>query len=374
MKILHLTYWFPHKEQPQAGIFIKNHIDGLNDHCQNEVIHIQVKPSSKLWSKETNGTALIYNSRLAKYYRFQEFITERALKRILKQKDIESFDAINIHIATPLGKHINFIQEKYKKPVLVTEHWTAYYRFFGLDKNHPGLQRTKDIFKQNFKLITVSKALGIDIQRFAYLEKLDFTVIPNIINTDIFRHKSLINQSFTLFMLTNWSPEKNPFLIFNALAKYNLNFTLNIGGDGILLEKMKVAVKELGLNKRINFLGRISPEQAAEQFQKSHVFLHSSHYETFSVVCAEALCCGCPVIASNIPAIEEYLDQESGILVKDFEESDELEVQRRWDKAIEALQTKQFNRETIAAKFSKRFGKKEVSKLYYTTIKEYVEG
>jgi len=372
MKILHITYWYPHEESPQNGIFIKNHIDGLQGHCENEVIHLQVKQSNSIWKKSITKTSVIFKTRLAKYSKIQEKLSFIELKKVFKQRKMSSYDAVNIHIATPLGNHIDYFQKKYKIPFIVTEHWSAYHHFFGIDPQTPGLQRIKNIFNQKFKLITVSEALAQDITRFSGVESLNYEVVPNSINTNIFQFKSHDIKGLNFFMLTNWSPEKNPIALLKALSKLDTDFHLRIGGDGVLLKEMKTFVKVNELNSKVAFLGRITPQEAAQEFQKASFFLHSAHYETFSVVCAEALCCGCPVIASNIPAITEYLDSDSGMLVDDFQKSDEHLIENAWLSTLSELNTKEYNRTKIAQKFQDKFGVERVSQQYFDVIEKYV--
>lgn len=372
MKILHITYWYPHDDNPQNGIFIKNHIDGLQQHCDNEVIHIQVKEANSIWQKSITKTSIIFKTRFAKYYKIQENLSFIELKKVFKQRKMSSYDAVNIHIATPLGNQIDYFQKKYKVPFIVTEHWSAYHYFFGISPQAPGLQRMKDIFKQKFKLITVSKALAEDIKRFSGVESLNYEVVPNIIDTDIFQFKSHENKELALFMLTNWSPEKNPLALLKAISKLSFDFRLRIGGDGVLLNEMKTFVNENQLDSKVTFLGRITPQEAAQEFQKASFFLHSAHYETFSVVCAESLCCGCPVIASNIPAIKEYLDSDSGMLVDDFQKSDEQFIENAWLSALNELNTKEFDRSKIAQKFQDKFGIERVSQQYINVIDKYI--
>jgi glycosyltransferase involved in cell wall biosynthesis len=41
-----------------------------------------------------------------------------------------------------------------------------------------------------------------------------------------------------------------------------------------------------------------------------------SNYETFGIVCAEALACGTPVIATEIPATKELVNENNSILIE----------------------------------------------------------
>jgi L-malate glycosyltransferase len=373
LKVFHITYWYPTKDQPQSGIFIKNHINGLQAHCENNVHHIQVIESNDFFKKITTDQSTIYKTKFAKYYFIQERLALVALKKVLKNKNLQTADLINLHIATPLGRYLDLIQNKTKKKIVITEHWTAYYRFFGLSQDHSGLQRIKEIFAKKFKLITVSRALGEDIKKFSGINDLDYEVIPNIISTNTFNYRQTNSGKTIFFMMTNWSPEKNPLRILSVLHEIDFDFELRIAGDGVQLAAMKNFVADYRLDKKVTFIGRIEPEQAASEFRRASAFIHSAFYETFSVVCAEALCCGCPVISSNIPAIVEYLDAESGILINDFESKDEEQSKKNWKAGIEKFRTQEFHRKDISEKFITQFGHEKVSLDYYQLLKRYVE-
>ena len=56
--------------------------------------------------------------------------------------------------------------------------------------------------------------------------------------------------------------------------------------------------------------------QLFDFLQNSNVFVLSSHSETFSVVCIEAMALGLPVIATACGGPEEFVTDEVGVLVK----------------------------------------------------------
>ena len=84
----------------------------------------------------------------------------------------QSFESSHkLHLSNPDTRFVsNFSLQTLvflRKKIAVTEHWTAYYRNFGLPKDHKGLERIKEIFFKPFHLITVSEALKNDITNFS---------------------------------------------------------------------------------------------------------------------------------------------------------------------------------------------------------------
>ena len=79
---------------------------------------------------------------------------------------------------------------------------------------------------------------------------------------------------------------------------------------------MEAFVQDNDLGHNIILLGILNKLSIALEMQQANAFVHASNYETFSVVCAEALCCGTPVIASNVGGIPEFVNESNGILVE----------------------------------------------------------
>ena len=98
---------------------------------------------------------------------------------------------------------------------------------------------------------------------------------------------------------------------------------------------------------------------------KAEYFIHLSGYETFSVVCAEALCCGTPVIASNVGAISELVDNTNGILIQNNNVSNLLQILEDVSNGVYS-----FNRGRISDTASKKFAPEYIGKKYFDTLKE----
>lgn len=93
------------------------------------------------------------------------------------------------------------------------------------------------------------------------------------------------------------------------------NFEYFIIGDGKLLEDLKTQVHQLGLNNKVFFKGYQSNPYKADQ--PYHLALIPSIGEGFGLVVLEALCHKLPVVAFNLSAINEIVENEkNGMLVK----------------------------------------------------------
>ncbi len=64
-------------------------------------------------------------------------------------------------------------------------------------------------------------------------------------------------------------------------------------------------IRQFGLEDRIRFMGRVNDTELCLLYNRAEAFVYPSLYEGFGIPLLEALACGCPVIASDIPSSRE---------------------------------------------------------------------
>ena len=101
------------------------------------------------------------------------------------------------------------------------------------------------------------------------------------------------------------------------VAGDSLKEKLRKNGYTKYIEKL---IKELKIEEHIVWLGRLSQEQLAAQYEKAHVFIMSSAIENHSSSLKEAMLVGTPCVSSAVGGIPEYvLHAQNGCLYR-FEE------------------------------------------------------
>ena len=91
---------------------------------------------------------------------------------------------------------------------------------------------------------------------------------------------------------------------------------LLILGQGQEMENLKKLFSKLNLSAKVHFLGRIEHKEIMNYFKAADLFILNSSYEGQSHVLLEAMKAGVPIIASNIEANQEVIeDNKCGILV-----------------------------------------------------------
>ena len=370
MKVLHLTNWYPSFDQPLRASWIVRQIGALETFCSNDVYHIEVETSK---FKLSNGPSLLGNKLLRlsislDIWFLKEIMTSLLVLYVLFIKlKLRDYDVVNFHIAYPMCTHLHLYRNFIKKPIVITEHWSAYHLNFGVKKE---LRRIKRIFYNNVTWITVSKALKNDLIRFSGNTALKAFVIPNIVDSVTFTSSNQEKRDY-FFMASYWRKPKNPILLLRAFRyflKQNPGIKLRIGGFGPQEKQIIDYIEQKNLGKNVECLGSLKPEIIAEEMNKAMAFLHCSEYETFSVVCAEALSCGTPVIASAVGGVKEIIEESSGILVQKNTKADWLTALNSFINSRDS-----YDSEGISKKAAKRFSEKKVGKDYMSVIADTLE-
>jgi glycosyltransferase involved in cell wall biosynthesis len=73
---------------------------------------------------------------------------------------------------------------------------------------------------------------------------------------------------------------------------------------------------EGGVSDRLALLGRVDEEEKVRLMRSSDCLVYPTRYESFGLPPLEAMASGCPVVASDIPVVNEMItDGENGVLV-----------------------------------------------------------
>ena len=123
--------------------------------------------------------------------------------------------------------------------------------------------------------------------------------------------RKLVSTASPLQLVTVGSliPRKGIDLIIYAMQQLSDRSTiaLTVIGDGpeqLRLEKM---VDTLELRQHVRFAGAVPPSAIADELAKAHVFVFASHSEGRPNAVLEAMAAGLPVVASDIPGVNELV-------------------------------------------------------------------
>ncbi|MEI8361193.1 MAG: glycosyltransferase family 4 protein [bacterium] len=143
---------------------------------------------------------------------------------------------------------------------------------------------------------------------------------------------------------------------------------LNIVGDGNLKKKYMELVVQMGISNVVNFSGKLNDIGLLNAYQSSDIFILPSinKSEAFGLVLLEAMACGVPVIASNLPGVRSvFINEESGM---SFEvgDSEDLMIKIKKLALDEKLRIKMgmAARERVLVSYDKKIVSEKFEKLY----------
>jgi glycosyltransferase involved in cell wall biosynthesis len=133
------------------------------------------------------------------------------------------------------------------------------------------------------------------------------------------------NKNNHIFTAARFVPKKGLKLIFEAFQQ-DTDFALLIaGGNENELESLKLEIKN-----GISLLGELNPADVAKQLAASKITVIPSITEPYGIIVAEAICCGSPVVATNVGGIPEVI-----ALAKKNLNSVEQVIFDRWVKVVD---------------------------------------
>lgn len=322
MTILHIANWYPGPWDSIEGNFIRDQVAVFRSELHAEVVVVQVRPTAGRWPRfarpalEDGARGYILHAPVRPGSKALEWLSTLLLVMVLLHERAWRFEAFHFHIAYPLLMQSRFWRWMFCKPIVISEHWSAYHFRFHLPEDAPALKHMRRPFQQGDPVLAVSGALLTDIRVFAQRDDFKAFVLPNVV--PLHGGSTGTRDVPVLFAVNRWVSVKNPMPMLDGLhraAQAGQEFTLMLGGYGDLIGEMTGFVETSALRDCTHFTGKMTKAEIAAQLASSDGYLFSSVYETFSIACAEALGAGLPLIGPHIPAIAEYAGPEDRVEV-----------------------------------------------------------
>lgn len=371
MKILFLSYWYPSKRNPLKGIFIKKHAQAIASAGNTvHVLSLVIENTNDLFTKEIavykdekgiDHTQIVIGSKYYKFFHlllfYQYYLLKKEATKINASFQPQLIHSNVLYPAAILGYKLS---NTFNLPHVITEHWSKVNKFM-TKSLYAGIG--KKAYSHAKKITVVSNFLKENI--LSYINAANTLIVPNVVNTELFcfKEKAENKDSLTFTCVAHWSAPKRPDLIFYALNKFanqcNKKLILNVIGEGKLIQELK---SKIWLFK-VNYLGNQPPDVLAKTLQNSDYFLHASEIETFSIVIAEALSTGTPVLASNVGAISELINSTSGALTDN--------VVDNWVNGLDKLTSRSFDHQGISES-TKKFSEKIIGEQFTQLYKEII--
>jgi len=119
--------------------------------------------------------------------------------------------------------------------------------------------------------------------------------------------------------------QKGQWILLEVMAKFDDIYpdaSLIVLGEGEMRTELEAVTKRLHIDQRVKFIGKV--ENPQDYLKDADLFILPSLYEGLGVVLLEAMSIGVPVIASDIPAVDEVIEHEQNGLLFQAENSSQL--------------------------------------------------
>lgn len=326
-KILVFPAWYPSRENPVYGIFVRELAKASAAIADVVVLcNRGCRPMhGKLWCVEeerdpelTQGIPT-YNCYIRRTWPVTRATSLWASVKAFRYVAAKTFqpDIIHAHVYTA-GFQAVLAGRTMGVPVVITEHATIFPR--------KGLGRferweARFAFERAQMVMPVSRPLQDAIEQLGI--RANFRIVPNTVDTALFhpgdppRAQSAVKQLITICGL-DLSDKKGLHHLLAALARLRevrQDWHLNIVGEGPARGRHEDQVRQLGLEEHVTFHGMKSKPQVADMLRDADVFVLPSLFETFSLVTAEALASGVPVVVTRCGGPEHFVTPADGIIV-----------------------------------------------------------
>ncbi|MCF3108423.1 glycosyltransferase [Niabella sp. CC-SYL272] len=325
LKVLWLCSWYPNKRAPFEGDFVQRHAQAASLYHRIHVIKVTPDPEDLGVTFEQQQNTEYPNlteehiyypkkpgvsGKLRSYF-YWFHLYKKAVRRYISVYGKP--DLVHVHIPFKSGLVAQWIKKKYGIPYVVTEHWDGYNTV--VDDNFYERPRWfRSIVRNTFHKATgfhsVSRYLVREINQLG--KEIPSVVIPNVADTRIFFKKQKERQQqFRCVHISSGAPKKNIEGIIRAFGQLPASsFSLTVIG---LEPRLNVAYKER--YPWIRWIGVQPYNIVARELQEADLLIVFSNAENSPCVIGEALCCGVPVVSSDVGGISELINDQNGLMI-----------------------------------------------------------
>jgi glycosyltransferase involved in cell wall biosynthesis len=176
-------------------------------------------------------------------------------------------------------------------------------------------------------IVTVSSAVREKLVRFFKVDPERIAVIPNGVDNEAIRRASKKRPKadrkgpFRLCYVGRLVRYKNvdhAILALKHLNSEGYSVTLDVIGMGEEMQRLRELSRRLGVDRIVNFHGFIQEKSSVYEFMsEADLFVNPSVIEGFGITLIESMAAGTPVVAYDLPAYHDFIENGyNGLLVE----------------------------------------------------------
>ncbi len=327
MHVLFLPKWFPGRNDPQLGDFLRKQAIATATQVKVSVLFVtalditdqslEVKEEDGLWELHCYYPRCRRGpSAWRALINLQRYLvaTRVGLARLVRERGRP--DILHAHILLRPAVLAWWWRVRTGTPFVVSEQSSGF--MTGAFAHRPGWYRwlcRKALDRAN-AITTVSGHLGAHMRSLGLVER--YEVVPNVV-PGLDRPLPPRGAPGHFLMVADLVDGiKNVSGVLRAMASIGERYPavrLELIGDGPDRGILERLCTQLGLRERVTFRGRLPNTVVLDHMAHAGSVIVNSRVETFSVVTGEGLAMGKPVIATRCGGPEAFITPENGILV-----------------------------------------------------------
>ena len=240
------------------------------------------------------------------------------------------FDLAIVFFALPCGPIATLLKKRWHVPYAVSLRGGDVPGLVPAIKSiHRFLTPLRRWVNKNAKAVVANSSSLAELAQAA--DPISVTVIPNGIDTDRYypgaQKEGITNEPLQLLVVGRFHRQKMIPETIRCLAqarRRGINYFLSIIGDGPERDVVNATILEENMVEVVSLKGWLGKDELLQQYQQADCYLNLSSYEGMPNTVLEAMSCGLPIIASDIPPHQSLVKNEvTGYLV-DLDQLDNL--------------------------------------------------
>lgn len=330
MHVLFIPKWYPGRNDPQLGDFLRKQAIAVAQCSRVSVLH--VAPLKELEQPEMQelvqldgpwelhcyfrpSTIPIRPLRKALNMLRYRLAVERGWQRLRAERGTP--DLVHAHVLLRPVLVARMLKRRFGIPYVVSEHSSVFLDGSYARRNalyrwlcRRGMRGAKSVS-------AVSRWLADALVEHGLCK--DPVLLPNVV-PGLERPLPPAGTAGELLVVADLVDRtKNVSGVLRALAearKKDARLRLSIIGDGEDRAALEQLAERLQLKDAVRYLGRLANAEVLDHMAQHWALVVNSNVETFSVVTGEALALGRPVIATRCGGPTQFITPENGLLVE----------------------------------------------------------
>jgi len=346
MRILAISYLFPNSIYPNSGIFVLNRLKAVSKYCDVKVINpIPWFPFNSLLKRYKNYHLIpekeviegieVFHPRFFSIPRYLKIVDSftfflALFLPALKIKKIFPYDLIDVHWTYPDLPSAYFLARFLRKKQLITLRGkeALYTDIQWLYKKIilPLINRSDIVISLSRQLMDLCIAGGISGNKFRIIRNGADTFLFHFLDRDMCRQRLNLLKNERIIISVGSLIHRKGFdriikVMPEILKKYSgviLYIIGTEGPEGNYKKELIQLVKKYSLDGKVRFTGGVKNHELVLWYNAADVFCLASRSEGSPNVLSEALCCGCPSVATDVGSVPEILGDDSmGAVIPD---------------------------------------------------------